>query len=138
MTYWKHLGSAVALAAALAAVAPMAGGAVAAASDYEFRLTAPEVKQGSGAVIAVRLVHRPSGRAVPGAVIYATRLDMSPEGMPTMTMPLTPLPGGGGEPGEYRFRADLVMAGGWALTLAAKVQGEEGTVQSRLVLRAVP
>ena len=41
-------------------------------------------------------------------------------------------------PGVYRFRTNLAMAGGWALTLTAKVQGEEGTVENRLVFRATP
>lgn len=118
-------------AAAAAATRP----ALAAARDYEFRLLTNEVRRGE-AVIAVRLVHKASGRAVPDAVIYATRLDMAPESMPTMTTPLTAVPGG--EPGTYRFRAELPMAGGWALTLAARVQGEEGTVQGRFVLRATP
>ena len=105
------------------------------ARDYEFRLVTNEVKMGE-AIITVHLVHKASGRAVPDAVIHTTQLDMAPEGMPTMTTPLTPVPGG--EPGTYRFRTQLVMAGGWALTLAARVQGEEGTVQGRLVLRATP
>ena len=30
------------------------------------------------------------------------------------------------------------MAGPWAINLAAKVQGEEGTVENRLVFRATP
>lgn len=110
--------------------------ALAAIGDYEFRLVSTEVKQGNDAIVAVRLVHKPTGRAVPDAVIFATRLDMSPDSMPTMTTPLAAVPGG--EPGTYRFRTNLVMAGGWALTLSARVQGEEGTVQQRLVLRATP
>lgn len=134
MTDWTNCARAAALAVA-AALAPAAG-ALAAAQDYEFRLVTPEVKQGDGAVVAVRLVHKPSGRAVPNAVVYGTRLDMSPDNMPTMTMPLAPVPGG--EPGVYRFRTNLAMAGGWALTLTAKVQGEEGTVENRLVFRATP
>lgn len=132
MTTWRMSTRSAMLAAAVA-LTPAAG-ALAAAQDYEFRLVTPEVKQGDGVVIAVRFVHRPTGRAVPDAVIYATRLDMSPENMASMTMPLTPLPGG--EPGVYRFQANLVMPGGWALTLTAKVQGEEGTVENRLVFRA--
>lgn len=134
MTDWTNCARAAALAVA-AALTPAAG-ALAAAQDYEFRLVTPEVKQGDGAVVAVRLVHKPSGRAVPNAVVYGTRLDMSPDNMPTMTMPLAPVPGG--EPGVYRFRTNLAMAGGWALTLTAKVQGEEGTVENRLVFRAAP
>ncbi|MBI0537436.1 heavy metal RND transporter [Roseomonas sp. KE2513] len=135
MTTWKMSARSAVLAMAVA-LTPVAGALAAGAQDYEFRLVTAEVRQGAGAAVAVRLVHKPSGRAVPDAVIYATRLDMSPEGMPTMTTPVTPMPGGD-EPGVYRFRTDLVMAGGWALTLAAKVQGEEGTVQDRLVLRSV-
>jgi hypothetical protein len=134
MSSWKKFARPALLVAA-AVMAPVAG-AIAAPQDYEFRLVTNEVRQGNDAVIAVRLVHKPSGRAVPDAAIYATRLDMSPDNMPTMTTPLTPVPGG--EPGVYRFRTNLVMAGGWALTLTAKVQGEEGTVRQRLVLRATP
>ena len=104
--------------------------------DYAFELVQPQVKQGDGATVAVRLIHRPTGEAVPDAVIFARRIDMEPEGMATMTAPLEPIPGG--DPGTYRFKTNLIMQGGWRLSLAAKVQGETGTVQSRLVLKAVP
>lgn len=104
--------------------------------DYEFQLVRPEVKAGSGVVVAARLVHKPSGRSVPDAVVFARRIDMAPEGMPTMTAPLDPE--SPSEPGTYRFKTNLVMEGGWQLSLAAKVQGENGTVQNRLVLKAVP
>ena len=40
------------------------------------------------------------------------------------------------EPGVYRFKADFTMAGRWALTLAAKVQGEAETVKGTVVLQA--
>ena len=46
-----------------------------------------------------------------------------------------------GEPGNvdtYTFEATLSMAGGWRLSLGAKVQGETGTVESKLVLEATP
>ena len=131
MSIWQKSARPALLAAAAMA---LTAGAIAAPQDHEFRLATPEVRQGDGAVVAVRLVHKPTGRAVPDAVIYRTRPDMSPEEMPTMTVPLTPPPGG--EPGAYRFRTNLAMAGGWALTLTAKVQGEEGTVEGRLVFRA--
>lgn len=103
--------------------------------DYEFQLVKPEAKQGD-AVVVVRLVHKPSGRSVPDAVVFARRIDMAPEGMPTMMAPLEPAPPL--ETGTYAFKTNLVMEGGWQLSLAAKVQGQTGTVQSRLVLKAVP
>jgi hypothetical protein len=40
------------------------------------------------------------------------------------------------EPGVYRFKADLTMAGGWALKVMAKVPGEAETVQGTVVFRA--
>lgn len=101
--------------------------------DYEFQLVEKELKQGE-AVVAVRLVQKSTGKAVPDAVIFAKRIDMGPDQMETMTAPLEPMPGG--EPGVYRFKTELSMAGQWALTLGAKVQGETGTVESRLIVKA--
>jgi hypothetical protein len=63
---------------------------------------------------------------VPGAVIFATRLDMTPDGMQEMVARIAPIPGG--EPGTYKFKATFGMAGRWQLSLGAKVQGETGTV----------
>jgi hypothetical protein len=74
--------------------------------------------------------------AVADAVISAKRIDMAPDGMATMAAPLEELPST--ESGVYRFKTDLSMAGRWQLSLAAKVQGEIGTVENKLVLRAVP
>lgn len=124
--------------AALAAVLSVAvlSTASAAITDYEFRLVQTDIKQGDGAIVAVRLVDRRSGRAVPDAVIFATRIDMAPDGMPTMAASIEALPSN--EPGVYRFKTDLMMAGGWRLSLAAKVQGETGTLETKLVLKAVP
>ncbi len=102
--------------------------------DYEFQLVQSEMKRGDGAVVAVRLVDKKTGKMVPDAVIFARRLDMAPEGMPTMTSELEPLPAD--EPGVYRFRTNFTMEGGWQLSLAAKVQGEKGTLQARLGLKA--
>jgi len=101
--------------------------------DYEFQLVSQEVKKGN-AVIAVKLVHKPSGRAIPDAVIFAKRIDMGPDNMASMAAPLEPV--AGGEPGVYQFKTNLEMAGRWALTLGAKVQGESGTVQSKLIVNA--
>ncbi len=122
---------AVAIGAAL--LAAMAATALADSKDYEFQLVDKEVKQGE-ATIAVKLVHKPSGRAIPDAVIFAKRIDMGPDDMAAMTSPLEPLPSS--EPGVYRFKTDLTMAGNWALSLGAKVQGETGTVENKLILKA--
>jgi hypothetical protein len=102
--------------------------------DYEFQLAQKELKQGE-AIVAVRLVDKRSGKPVPDAVIFAKRIDMAPDGMPTMDSPIEQMPSS--EPGVYRFKTNLTMAGGWQLSLGAKVQGETGTVENRLVLRAV-
>lgn len=104
--------------------------------DFEFRLVQSEVKKGDGAIVAVRLVNKKTGKPVPDAVISAKRIDMAPDGMAAMDSPLELLPPT--EPGIYRFKTDLAMAGRWQLSLGAKVQGETGTVQSKLVLKAVP
>lgn len=101
--------------------------------DYEFQLVQKELKVGE-AVVAVRLLDKRSGRPVPDAVIFAKRIDMAPDGMPTMDSPIEQVPSS--EPGVYQFKTKLVMAGGWQLSLGAKVQGEEGTVENKLVLKA--
>ena len=103
--------------------------------DYEFQLIDPTVKKGD-AIISVRLVHKPDGKPVPDAVIFATRLDMAPDGMQEMATKIAPMPSA--EPGVYKFKATLSMAGGWQLSLGAKVQGETGTVENKLVLKATP
>jgi hypothetical protein len=104
--------------------------------DYEFQLVQSEMKKGDGAIVAVRLVNKKSGKVVPDAVIFAKRIDMAPDAMQEMAAPLEQL--SSIEPGIYRFKADLTMEGRWRLSLAAKVQGEEGTVTSQLVLKTVP
>lgn len=105
-------------------------------NEYEFQLAQNELKRGDGAEIAVRLIHKPSGKTVPDAVVYATRFDMAPAGMPAMMAPLERLPDN--EPGLRRFRTDVTMEGDWRLSLAAKVQGEIGTAVGRLDVKAVP
>ena len=104
--------------------------------DYEFQLVQSEVKKGDGAVVAVRLVNKKTGKTVPDAVIFAKRIDMAPDAMKEMVAPLETLPST--EPGVYRFKTNLSMEGRWQLSLGAKVQGESGSVQSKLVLKAVP
>ena len=87
-------------------------------------------------IVAVRLVNKRTGKAVSDAVIAAKRIDMAPDGMADMAGRIEQLPST--EPGVYRFKANLSMQGSWQLSLAAKVQGENGTVESKLVLKVLP
>ena len=116
--------------------AALAQPSLAGVQDYEFQLVQGEVKKGDGTIISVRLVNKGSGKAVPDAVIAAKRIDMAPDGMADMAGRIEQLPST--EPGVYRFKANLSMQGSWQLSLAAKVQGENGTVESKLVLKVVP
>jgi hypothetical protein len=108
--------------------------AFAGAGDYVFEPVKADVKQGNDAVVAVRLIHKPTGKPVSDAVLVSTRIDMAPDGMPTMASPLTPLPQQ--EAGIYAFKTELSMAGRWLLSIAAKVQGEPETVIGKINFKA--
>jgi len=120
--------------AVLAAAVSLSSTAFAGANDYTFEPVKAEVKKGNGVTVAVRLVHKPTGKPVSDAVIFSPRIDMSPEGMETMTAPIAPA--AGAEPGSYAFKTDLVMAGRWLLSLSAKVQGEPETVMGKVTFKA--
>jgi hypothetical protein len=119
---------------ALLIAALFGGAALASGSDYVFEPVSADVKSGGGAVFAVRLKHKDTGRPVPNALIIQSRLDMTPDGMATHVAPLTAI--SSGEPGTYAFKADLSMAGRWLLSIAAKVQGEPNTVVGKVIFRA--
>ncbi|MGY4571259.1 MULTISPECIES: FixH family protein [Bradyrhizobium] len=127
-----HLARAT--AAALIGVAVTGMSAHAEIKNYEFQLVQPTVKAGTDRIVTVRLVDKTSGKAVPDAVIFSTRLDMAPDGMQEMATKVTPMPGT--EAGTYRFKATFGMAGRWQLSLGAKVQGETGAVENKLVVTA--
>ncbi|TIN47801.1 MAG: hypothetical protein E5Y32_06530 [Mesorhizobium sp.] len=120
---------------ALASVTVASQAAKAAQEDYEFQLVENEIKEGGGAIVAVRLLDKRTGAPVANAVVFATRMDMAPDGMEAMSTPVQALPPE--EPGIYRFKTNLTMAGGWRFSLAAKVQGETETVERRLEFKAV-
>ena len=132
----KTLNLARAIQAALIAAA--IGGANSAAladiKDYQFELVDQTVQAGPDKVITVRLMNTKTGKPVPDAVIFATRLDMTPDGMQEMATKITPMPGT--EPGTYRFKATFGMAGRWQLSLGAKVQGEADTVRGSVTFDA--
>ncbi|MDB5628183.1 MAG: heavy metal transporter, partial [Tardiphaga sp.] len=58
----------------------------------------------------------------------------APDGMQEMATKVVAMPGT--EPGTSRFKATFGMAGRWQLSLGAKVQGETGSVESKLVITA--
>ena len=106
----------------------------AAATDYEFQPLSPTVKNGAASELAVRLIDKRTGKAVAGAVVFRTRLDMSPDSMGEMEAKHAPA--ASTEAGVYRFKADLTMSGSWALKLQAKVPGETETVEGLVVFQA--
>ena len=120
--------------AGLALACATASFALAAATDYAFEPVTVEVKRSSATELAVRLLHKPSAKPVEGAVLFRTRLDMSPENMAEHTGAVEALPSSA--PGVYRFKADLSMPGRWALKLMAKVPGEAQTVEGSVVFKA--
>ncbi|MGR4928163.1 FixH family protein [Bradyrhizobium sp. CAR08] len=117
-----------------AAIASTSAAALADIKDYKFELVDQSVQAGPDKIVTVRLVNTKTGKPVPDAVIFASRLDMAPDGMQEMATKVTPM--SGAEPGTYRFKATFGMAGRWQLSLGAKVQGETGTVENKLVITA--
>ena len=128
---FSHTMLAAVIWLAMTLTAPIA---FAAATDYSFDPVKVEVKNGTGTELAVRLVHKTTGKPVEGAVLFRTRLDMSPDSMGEMTAKHVAMPTS--EPGVYRFKADLTMAGGWAFKVMAKIPGETETVQGTVVFQA--
>jgi len=102
--------------------------------DYKFELVDRMVQAGPDRVMTVRLMNTRTGKPVPDAAIFATRLDMAPDAMQEMATKVTPLPAA--EPGTYKFKASFSMEGRWLLSLGAKVQGEIGTVEDKFVITA--
>jgi YtkA-like len=125
-----------ALRAALIGISVIGSAGIARADikDYEFKLVEPTIVAGKDKIITVQLVNMRTGKPVRDAVIFATRLDMAPEGMPEMATKIAREPGR--EPGSYRFKATFGMEGKWLLSLGAKVQGETGPLESKLVITA--
>jgi hypothetical protein len=128
MKYWLAPVFAVAMSLTNSA-------AFADAKDYSFEAVAAELKKGDDVVIAVRLLHKPTGKTVTDAVIVRTRVDMAPDGMADMPSPVAAMPSS--EPGVYAFKTDLPMAGRYLLSVAVKVQGEPETVVGNVIFKAV-
>lgn len=106
---------------------PASSPARAAAQDYRFELVGKPQASGGKDRIDIRLVHLPDGKPVADAVVFDSKADMGPMGMPTMAAPVRLLQAG--KPGIYSFEIESAMTGTWAIRLAAKVQGEPETVR---------
>lgn len=117
-------------------VASFSPPALADIKDYEFTLVKSEVKKGDATMIDVRLLNKKTKQPVSGAVIFAKRIDMAPDGMETMAGPIELVPAT--EPGVYRFKTGLSMEGRWQLSLGAKIQGETESLQSKLIVKVAP
>lgn len=121
-------------AALTAAISLVNFAAIAGAGDYTFDPVASEMKKGDDVTVAVRLTDKRTGKPVPDAVIFKTRVDMAPDGMAEMESAVSPLPSK--EPGIYAFKTDMPMAGRYQITLSAKVQGEPETVSGKVIVKA--
>lgn len=105
----------------------------AAIQNVSFELVTPRVLEGPASEFAVRLVEKTTGKPVTDAVLERITLDMSPDGMAGMmeTAESVPSP----EPGTFRFKANLSMAGRWAVHLKAKL-ADGASATSDLILTA--
>lgn len=126
----RLIAAGIAVGATLASIAAFAG-----AAEYSFDPVSPEIKKGDDVVVALRLIHKPSGKPVPDAVIVRTRVDMGPDGMADMESPVALVPSE--QPGVYALKTDLPMAGRYLVSIAAKVQGEPETVVGKVIIKAV-
>jgi hypothetical protein len=122
--------------AAVAVLVSLNSSVLAGANDYVFEAIKTEIKSSNVATVAVRLIHKPSGKPVTDAVIAQTRIVMVHDGGAEMASAFVPLPSP--EPGVYAFKAPLTMAGSWFLSIAAKVKGEPETVVGKIIFRVIP
>jgi hypothetical protein len=125
----------VLVSSAFAVLVNLATTAFGGADDYTFKPVKPEVKASNVAIIAVHLVHKPTGRPVADARIMETRLVMPHHGSTEMTSAIAPLPRP--EPGVFAFKAPLMMEGNWLLSISAKVPGEAETVVGTINFRVI-
>lgn len=104
----------------------------AASQTHSFELVTPQVAEGPTSEFGVRLIDKATGKPV-AATIESVMLDMGPDGMAAMKEPAEILPSA--EPGVFKFKTNLSMAGRWAVHLKAKLA--DGTsVSGDLILIA--
>src|SRR5207247_10084171 len=84
--------------------------------NYEFQLVDQVIKAGPDKIITVRLINKASGKPVPDAVIFATRLDMAPDRMQELATKVAPIPRT--ERDTYHFQHTLRTSGRRQLSLS--------------------
>ena len=109
---------------------------VAAPDDYEFKVLQSNLPQGDAAIFTVSVRDLRTQAPVTDAVIFATRLDMAPDGMETMTASVEAL--ASDAPGHYRFQADLGMAGAWRFSIAVHFDEETEVIRREVILSVTP
>lgn len=133
--------SAVALAGGLAAGLTVLLGFIApdsiAEDPPELSLVAltPEVGVGSAERIEVQFLDPAGDPIVSSVTVTSERLDMGPDGMPTMAAPIQEVPSD--RPGVIAFEAEIVMAGRWALSIEAQLEGMTEPVSGVVEIVAV-
>ena len=110
--------------------------AFAAPEDYEFRVLEADLVRGDASVFTVSVTDLRTSEPVTDALIFATRLDMAPDGMASMTATVEAL--ASDVPGQYRFQADLGMAGAWRFSIAVHFDDETEVIRREVILRVAP
>lgn len=119
---------------ALLAVSLMPVSAPAAAATYHMQILEPSLKVGSNVPLTVRIIDDATGKTVTAATITQQKLQML---MGTMVMPgeVEALPHVAGE--DYRFAANLSMAGEWQLDVVARIPDQTDVATASLHFQAV-
>lgn len=119
----------------MSAPAPMAT-----MSAYRFEIAGPVLSHAGTSIVPIRLIHTTDYKPVIGAIFIQSRADMGPIGMASMQGPIKALPVT--TPGVYAFEVQngsvWSKPDNWALTFAAKVQGESATVSGTVVVALKP
>ncbi len=125
-------GGPAALAAALLSLFAFGLPAISAAQTWE--AVNPQIPVGKNVRLEVRLVGA-DAQAVTGPVtVKTTRLDMGPDGMPTMTARLKPA--AATAPGVIAFETDIAMAGRWGLSITGMAAGQTSPVSGVVIFTA--
>ncbi len=102
---------------------------------YIFELIENEVSVGNRIEFSVRIIHKETSEPVTDAMIFADRIDMTPDGKPDRSTELAAL--SSDTPGIYRYRANLVESGNWQLTLMTMIPGAPTMIEGKMILKAI-